>query len=238
MSSKKLSRDGGLGRPKLGLLDYMLRSFDPEGERDLVFVPVGVNLDRTLEDRSLLMSAHPDLPAAYRAGPIRGTLRFLAHNMRLLLEGRWHRFGYACVNFGSPLSMKERLGETAIDPRRIGRDDRFAMVEELAGDLMTMIGNVIPVLPVSVVATVVLQAGEEGIGELEIKAGSFELIERLESAGAHVYMPRWDQDYAVSVGLRMLRSRHLVEDTGAGYRPVEIQLPVLSYYARSIEHLL
>src|SRR5439155_25273362 len=37
-----LSRDGRLRPPKLGILDYMLRSFDPvHGDRDLVFIPVG-----------------------------------------------------------------------------------------------------------------------------------------------------------------------------------------------------
>ncbi len=50
-----LSRDGRLRPPKLGLLDYMLRSFDPAGPRDLVFIPVGINYDRMLEDRTLLL---------------------------------------------------------------------------------------------------------------------------------------------------------------------------------------
>ncbi|HEX5724851.1 MAG TPA: 1-acyl-sn-glycerol-3-phosphate acyltransferase, partial [Longimicrobiaceae bacterium] len=36
-----LSRDGRLRPPKLGLLDYVLRAFDPAGERDVVFIPVG-----------------------------------------------------------------------------------------------------------------------------------------------------------------------------------------------------
>ncbi len=43
-----LSRDGRLRPPKLGLLDYMVRAFDPEGPRDLLFVPVAVNYDRVL----------------------------------------------------------------------------------------------------------------------------------------------------------------------------------------------
>ena len=54
-----LSRDGRLRPPKLGLLDYMVRSFDPAGERDIAFVPVGINYDRTFEDRSFLARARP-----------------------------------------------------------------------------------------------------------------------------------------------------------------------------------
>ncbi len=43
-----LSRDGRLQTPKLGVLDYMLRNYKPEMDRDIVFVPVGINYDRTL----------------------------------------------------------------------------------------------------------------------------------------------------------------------------------------------
>src|SRR5579885_1575327 len=60
-----LSRDGRLRPPKLGLLDYMLRGFDPQGERDVVFIPVGINYDRVLEDRTLLLDV-PDPEGAVR----------------------------------------------------------------------------------------------------------------------------------------------------------------------------
>src|SRR5215470_1293368 len=40
-----LSRDGRLRPPKLGLLDYMVRAFDPHGPRDLLFIPIAVNYD-------------------------------------------------------------------------------------------------------------------------------------------------------------------------------------------------
>ena len=49
-----LSRDGRCARRSSGMLDYMLRGFDPAGERDIVFVPLGINYDRTFEDRSFL----------------------------------------------------------------------------------------------------------------------------------------------------------------------------------------
>ena len=46
-----LSRDGRIREPKLGLIKYMVSEFDPDGERDLEFVPVGINYD--LEDRCI-----------------------------------------------------------------------------------------------------------------------------------------------------------------------------------------
>ena len=54
-----LTTDGRLREPKLGLLDYMLKGFDPAAQRDLVFIPVGINYDRVLEDRSLLRKLDP-----------------------------------------------------------------------------------------------------------------------------------------------------------------------------------
>ncbi|MGH8699538.1 MAG: 1-acyl-sn-glycerol-3-phosphate acyltransferase, partial [Burkholderiales bacterium] len=54
-----LSRDGRMREPKLGAIDYMLRGFRPDGDRDLVFIPLGINYDRVLEDRTLLAELGP-----------------------------------------------------------------------------------------------------------------------------------------------------------------------------------
>jgi glycerol-3-phosphate O-acyltransferase len=51
-----ITKAGALRPPRLGLLDYMLRDYDP-ARRDLVFVPVGLNYDRVLEDRTQLAGA-------------------------------------------------------------------------------------------------------------------------------------------------------------------------------------
>src|SRR4051812_12036265 len=117
-----LSRNGKLRPPKLGILDYMLRSFDPlHGDRDLVFIPVGINYDRVLEDRTLLLDIAPSAPGTpgkVKPGPVRAAttlLRFILHNLSLMLRSRWHRFGYACVSFGSPISMRRHLGERGLD---------------------------------------------------------------------------------------------------------------------------
>ena len=105
-----LTRDGRMRDPKLGVLDYMLRGFDLRGERDLVFVPLGLNYDRVLEDRSLLL----EKGATGRAKSLWITARFALHNLSLMIRSEWHRFGYACVNFGTPISMRRhgKLGRS------------------------------------------------------------------------------------------------------------------------------
>jgi len=233
-----LSRDGRLRPPKLGILDYMLRSFDPRlGERDLVFIPVGINYDRVLEDRTLLLDLEPE---RQRRGPLfaaKTTLRFLLRNVALMLRSRWHRFGYACVNFGSPISMRRYLGDLGLDLRPLPREQRSVHLERLGAELMAAIGGVIPVLPVPLVATVLVQAGEP-LSELELKARAHRLITELEAAGAHVYIPRRDLDYAIVAGLRMLTLRHLVDEQEGLFAAKPEELTVLRYYANSIAHLM
>jgi glycerol-3-phosphate O-acyltransferase len=68
-----LTRDGLMREPKLGVLDYMLRGFRLRGERDLVFVPLGLNYDRVLEDRTLLLEK--------KGKAVRNTLRSMSDRL-------------------------------------------------------------------------------------------------------------------------------------------------------------
>jgi len=232
-----LSRDGRLRPPKLGLFDYMLRAFDPAGERDLVFVPVGINYDRTLEDRTLLLEVAPEAKAKRAQSAIGGTAAFIGRNLALMLRQEWHRFGYACVNFGTPLSLRAWLDERGLDLRRLEKSERAPHVEALGEELMARVGRVVPVVPVALVATLFVTTPAEALSLLELKARAFALWRELEQAGAHVYVPRRDQDYSIEVGLRMLTQRRLVEEIDGLYRPRSEELHLLAYYAGSIAHL-
>ncbi len=234
-----LTRDGALRPPKLGLLDYMLRGFDPAGERDLVFVPVGINYDRTLEDRTLLLdSGHGTKPRVGTARALGNTMRFVGRNLVLMIRSQWHRFGYACVNFGTPVSMRRWCAEHGIDFRQMDRDGRQEAVAALGAALMAEVGRVIPVLPVALVSTVFMRDPAKQRSELEIKGCVADLVVEVEAGGGRVYVPRKDMDYAVTVGLRMLTMRHLVLDADGLFAANPAELPVLRYYANSIAHLL
>ena len=233
-----LTRDGRLGPPKLGLIGYMVSGFDAKGPRDAVFVPVGINYDRVLEDRLQLgsLAAKADGHSRHRFN-LRVLLKALFGHIALALRGRWYRFGYACVSFGPPLSLRQYVKERGIDFRVLDQAARFAEVERLAGVLMAKVGAVVPALPVALVATALLDAGIP-LSMLELKARVLALAQRLAASGAHVHIPRGDQDYAIEVGLRMLRLRHLVAELDGLYRIEADETPLLRYYANSIAHLL
>ena len=78
----------------------------------------------------------------------------------------------------------------------------------------------------------------KALSELELKAEVELLIERLEAAGAHIYIPRRDRDYAITAGLRMMLLRHLVAERDGLYAADRAQAALLRYYANSIAHLL
>src|SRR4051812_32517303 len=120
-----LSRDGRLREPKLGLYDYMLKSFDPKSGHDIVFVPVALNYDRVLEDRTLLRSLDKELPRRGALFAARTALGFWFSQLGLMLRGRWYRFGYACVNFGRLVSAREWLATHGSDLRALDKDRRF-----------------------------------------------------------------------------------------------------------------
>jgi glycerol-3-phosphate O-acyltransferase len=233
-----LTRDGRLRPPKLGLLSYMVSGFDPRGARDAVFVPVGINYDRVIEDRvqvATAMTPQGEKPR-FKFSPL-VLAAFLWQNLMLRMRGKLYRYGYACVSFGRPLSLRQYTNERGIDFRMLDEKRRFAEVELLGETLMTKVGEVVPALPVSLVATVVLAAGKP-LSALELKAQVADLMRRLNASGAHIHIPRADQDYAVEVGLRMLLLRHLVEEENGLYRVNPREAMLLRYYANSIAHLV
>jgi glycerol-3-phosphate O-acyltransferase len=154
-----------------------------------------------------------------------------------MASNRWHRFGYACVNFGSPISTREYARSRGLDFRALERVERFARVEELARELMTAVAQVIPVVPVSLVATAFVRQPARSWSALELKGEALRSMRELDARGAHVYVPRGDQDYAIDVGLRMLTLRRLVRDADGVYTPEPHEIPLLTYYANSIAHL-
>jgi len=215
-----LSLTGELMPPKLGLLKYITDGFDPEG-RDVVFVPVALNYDRVLEDQVLIAASHKEKRRFNAGFGLVG--RSIRHLLWLRMTGRYHRFGYAAVSFGAPVSLRAHLEKTD------GAD-----AETLATDLMSRIGDIVPILPVPLVAWILQKNGPMKRADIEIALSS--VIEKVPHA--HVHMPRDNIGYAVEVGLRNLVERHVLTETDGLFVPSEPFKETLGYYANSIRHLM
>ncbi|WP_305968828.1 MULTISPECIES: 1-acyl-sn-glycerol-3-phosphate acyltransferase [unclassified Mameliella] len=212
-----LSLDGALAEPKVGLLSYILDDLDLSA-RDVVFVPVGLNYDRVLEDK-VLTKAGQSGTRRFDASVTR-VIRGLFRQIWLRITGRFHRFGYAAVSFGAPVSLKANAS--------LAGD-----ATGLAQELMSRIAGIVPVLPVPLVANLLMR-GPQSRAELEAACSS-----ALDSIPqAHVHLPRNSRDYVVEVGLRALIERGIVKEVDGVFAIVPDEAALASYYARSIEHLL
>lgn len=234
-----LSRDGKLRKPKLGLVDYMLRRFNPDTDRDVVFIPVGINYDRTIEDRSLLRALDPTAAKRSLWYVFRTTGMFILRGILLMVFNRWRRYGYACVNFGTPLSVKAYCREQGVVFSELPRAERFPEIEKLCQRLMSAIAGVIPLLPLSLIATIFLEANDMGMDILEIEKRSNQLINKLQERGAPILeTSRSTRAHAVADALDLMMLRGLVKSSGGQFSAVPQEEAMLRYYANAIGHWL
>jgi len=219
-----LSRTGHLGKPKLGLISYILEGFRPGASRDVVFVPVALNYDRVMEDRTLI-DAQVSGARRFRFS-LRPIWRYLRRQLWNRITGKYHRYGYAAVSFGDPLSLTEFLAQP--------REDAPA---SLGADLMGRIAAVMPVTPVPLVAHA-LQGGVRSLSDLDTVARR--RIAAAQARGATVHIPRDDIAYTIETGLRTLVERRIVTCEGDRIA-LEANSPgaeLVAFYAASVAHLL
>lgn len=235
-----LTRDGHFREPKVGLMDYMLRAFDPAGERDIVFVPVALNYDRVVEDRNLLAEAgrKRNRKAAFKA--VRSTLLSLGRSLRRRWRGYRYRKGYAAAGFGVPVSARQWCHDRDLDFRRLSDRERFEQTRRFTDHLMECIKQVIPVLPVSLAASVFLTDSEATWTRQALQDGYRDLVAKIDavSGSGKSYVVRRNPVYGVEMALRMLCVRQLVQEDGDGFRIAPGEQPVLAFYANGIDHLL
>jgi glycerol-3-phosphate O-acyltransferase len=163
-----LTRDGLLRPAKLGLITWLARlEDDPAFKRDLVFVPIGVNYDRVLEDLNLVKEAHGIQP---RTGfwkkfgftliwPFQ-VLVILITNGARYLAGQRKLHGHASISFGEPIHFENWMKQHGHDWATAGRDDRRRLIEEFGNDLMQHIGSAVPATPVTLLAVTLLDQPE------------------------------------------------------------------------------
>jgi glycerol-3-phosphate O-acyltransferase len=231
-----LSRDGLLRKPKLGIFDYMLRNYDPENDRDIIFIPVGINYDRTLEDRSLLRDLDPQAEKRTHWFAIKTTLVFFWRSLLLMIMSRWQRLGYACVNFGPQFSIQQYIRQNKVNFRQMTREQRFQEIEKLADQLMAAIKNVIPILPVALVADTMKDSNDQGLSAFEVEARVNDLMADLQRRGAPVYVSTRSRVQTILNALNMLKLRRLVVESEDLYRASPGEGAILAYYANSIVH--
>jgi glycerol-3-phosphate O-acyltransferase len=214
-----LSRDGKPRLPKIGLLDYMLRHFDPEAG-DILFVPVGVNYDWVIEDHSLLQPGGPEAGIRGRGGLFASAAGSVVRNLMQARRGGSLRLGGAAVGVGVPISAREYAASRGVEFRELERDNRIDEVKLLARLLMRTINGSIPHTAVPLVARALVEAPERALPEEELILRVRNLADTEESL-----------DYEAA--LRTLVIRRLVLAERGWYLPAPGSEKLLVYYANS-----
>ncbi len=214
-----LSLDGRVGKPKLGILSYIVDSYHDDGP-DVVFVPVSLAYDRIIEDR-VLTAAHAAGVRRFRAS-IWSIILFIFRQLKRVLTGRFEKFGTASVSFGTPMSLAEFM-----------KDPHQNATAELAEALMERIARNVTVLPAPLVAAAI---GEDtDIERTELLKRAETLVDRLTAEGATLDLPDGSVPEAVKRGLSILGLRKVVRIEGDRVTVPVKDRALIGFYAAAVE---
>jgi len=235
-----LTRDGKLRPPKIGLLDYVLGiARDPAYRSRLYVVPVAVNYDRVIEDRSLLreLGAADGGMRASRVTQMREVAHYLWWNAARLVMRRWKRYGRAAVTVGAPIPLASWFDREA-ELFEMPRTARLGRVQALCDELMVHIGQLVPVTPVPLACAAIQSVDRDFIPRALLLERMAEMRAELVELNGRVI--RADRDVAETWerAWRMLRMRRILLETGDGYTLLPRNRELVRYYANSIAHLL
>jgi glycerol-3-phosphate O-acyltransferase len=239
-----LSRDGKLGKAKIGLLDYILGvARDPAMRRRIYIVPVAINYDRVLEDRSLLREldareGRQRPPLYVQLGEV---LRYVWWNMARLVARRWKRYGRAAAVIGEPIPIEPWLNEQDRETGGlfdIARADRLARVQQLSDSALERIAAIVPVTPMPLACAALQSFDGDFISHKQLLSRMAEMHDVLNELNARVIHREGTVDDIFDRAWRMLRMRRILVRVGEGYAILPGGRPLISYYANSISHLL
>ncbi|MBU2358657.1 MAG: 1-acyl-sn-glycerol-3-phosphate acyltransferase [Alphaproteobacteria bacterium] len=216
-----LSLTGEVKPAKLGLLNYIVSNYRPEG-RDVIFIPVGLNYDRVLEDQFLI---NADKRGVRRFRPPASTVvRAIAGHLWARLTGRFDGFGTASVGFGRPLELSLFLRDLPDLP-----DDP---TEAVALELMDRVREVVPVLATPLIARLLLR--KPGLDRDALLSAATDCLAALHSR--QMPLPQRSTDTLVDDTLARLAARDLIHVTPQAITITDRGQDVLRYYANTIAH--
>jgi glycerol-3-phosphate O-acyltransferase len=234
-----LTRDGALRPVKIGLLDYIVRTLeDPGFDRDIWLVPVGINYDRVLEDRSLIRERIVGGRRPSRWRQLSGVLAYLGHNLVRFLTGRLKRYGRVAVAFGTPISVRQWLQGEPPGILALPKAERLPHIQRLAEYALGRIGAVIPVTPVPLAAVSLLSFGQSVVPKARVLERMDEIRDQLREGDAKIVRTELPVTEVWQRAWLMLSMRRLVVAQGADLVILPGERPLLEYYANSIRHLL
>ncbi|MGE5101706.1 MAG: 1-acyl-sn-glycerol-3-phosphate acyltransferase [Deltaproteobacteria bacterium] len=235
-----LTRDGLLKSPKIGLLDYVLGiARDPTYRPRMFVVPVAVNYDRVLAARSLLreLASREGRGCPPRRKQLVEVTRYLGWNAGRLLTRRWKRYGRAAVTVGAPIPLEPWFARNP-DVFELAKPERRARVQSLCDEVMSRIGELVPVTPVPLACAAIQSMDRDFLPRADLLERMREMRNALVELNGRVVRRERSIEETFDRAWRMLRMRRVLAEEGGGYIVLPRSRELVSYYANSIAHLL
>ena len=239
-----LTRDGVLRPAKVGLLDYALQvAAEPGAAERMYIIPVGINYDRVLEDRTLLaeLAARETGARPRRLAQFLEVARYFAYNLGRVLTRRWKRYGRAAVTIGTPIPVAgwlDALKGRGIDLFALDRSARLGEVQRFCDSAMERVGALVPVTPVCLACAALQTFDSEFVRRSQLVDRMDELRAALPEVNARVLRVERSTEEVLDRAYRMLRLRRVVARVGDGFVVLARGRPLISYYANAVVHLL
>jgi len=227
---------------------------EPGFAERMYVVPVALNYDRVLEDRTLLRELRASEGGARvpRLRQLREVVSFTLSGFGRLSTRRWMRYGRAAVVVGEPVPVAPWLAEQEARLAARGdapggahvdgffdlpRTERLQAVQAFCDGMMTRIGAIIPVTAVPLVCAALQTFDAEYVEETRLLARIEALRDLLVEQGAEVSEPSREAAETFERAFRMLKMRRVLAKQDGAYLILPRGRELISYYANGIAHL-
>lgn len=231
-----LTHDGKMRPPKFGFLNYMLKHYNPQEDRDIIFIPIALNYDRIIEDQNLITRRDPDKQKPTKGQMLKATFRFYTKHLSGGTKKRQRNFGYAGVNFGRPLSIHQYTQQQNINLEIQTQEQRHDMTQQLANHLYQQITHVIPILPVPLIATLFNKNPNKTFTAFEVKTQTLKLIQKLQNLGAPIRDQEKPKEQTIQRALAKMTQHQILEEHNNHFSLNPAKTDLLTYYANSLSH--
>lgn len=226
----QLSPDGGVGEARLGLLSYVTERFDTANGPDLIFMPIGINYDRILEDRNMVRFSSAEFRAKGKSYVLLQGVQFAGRAAWQLIR-RNRAFGFACARFGNPISFRQWLTEANVDWAQLSRKQRYDWVTKLGDRLTADIGAIVPATPVPILARVWFDNPNLALTRPALETRFSALCAELEKSGCHVVLVKDDEAATLDHALDLCCRRGMIVQDAQGLFRLNEADKMLAHYS-------
>lgn len=231
-----LTQDGRVQSVKLGLMSYIISALGDSNVDDIVFVPIAMNYDQIPEDRTLLSNDGQEFVGRSKFFVVTATFWSLCTMAYSKVRYGRSAYGMAAVSFGEPVSARAWLQERGQTATELSEREKKAIVGPLAADLIDTIKDMIPVLPISLVATVMMKAQGEAVSRVDLLDRSLSLFQdELDRKGVTSISVE-EFSAKIDSAAKRLVSRGVLVENDDKFTVVSSNTALLEYIANSTEH--